>query len=753
MSTPVRAGNLYLNLIWHQHQPLYLDPQTDQLRGPWVRTHATKDYYDMAAMHADFPEVHATINLTSSLLYQLDEYYVKRLGPFLYKHADGHWAIDTTRFFAQWKGKTDPWIDLALKPTTQFTAADRAKLLTEPWNAFGISTVQIARFPQYNALRHKSRDSLTVENMTAVKAWFYLAHFDPDFLRGTAKIDINLSDLIHEQSGRFYLKHPLTERDANRLVADAVRVMQAVIPAHRALSFVNDRRTPEGIAYYQLEIITTPFYHPILPLLIDTDVAKTCQPRDSLPPRFAYPQDAHAQVLKGREYYMDQFHANPYGMWPAEGSVSDAAARIFRNNGIRWICGDMHVLQRSSPSGLDVAQPYRISCDSLNSEGSDPVTEKYESCIAIVFRETTLSDHIGFTYQKMQPVEAAEHFVNEVMRYKPKDGEPDRLLTVILDGENAWEWYENDMDAKVFLRTLYEKFTRARTDQKFTCVTPTEYFAGNPTRKIPAHPIGALTKIESLWPGSWIGASFDTWIGEPEENEAWEYLLQTRRDLEQSGLGQGGWTITPLDTANMRRTNAGMAAYESMYAAEGSDWFWWYGADQSAPAGDRPFEEAFFAHLRAVYKHMRDAGVNIKTPDFAPILSAAKVSLQETGGTMSRSDVHDSVTVRFVCDASGQNVSKAIFITGNIPQLGNWSPNTLRLHNDGLHHDSLLNDGVWTLEITVPLGSEIQYKYTNSGAPGIWVPSEEFPQANRSFTADGPPESIIVRHDIFGKRD
>ena len=716
MPLSAHSGNLYLNLIWHQHQPLYLDPQTDQLRGPWVRTHATKDYYDMAAMHADFPEVHATINLTSSLLYQLDEYYVKRLAPYLVPPASrgegkggggqgGVWTIDAEKFLAQWEGKTDPWIDLALKPTSRFTAADRAKLLNEPWNAFVISSLQIARFPEYEALRDKNRDSLTTEQLTAVKSWFFLAHFDPDFLRGSAKLDVNLTDLLDEHDGKFYLKHPLTERDANRLVADAVRVICEVVPIHREL-----------MQSGQIEIITTPFYHPILPLLIDSDVARICQPRDSLPTRFAFPQDAQAQVAKGRQYYEALFKAQPQGMWPAEGSISEAAADVFARNKINWICGDMHVLARSSPADLPVNQPYRLSTPSGD--------------IAIVFRETVLSDHIGFTYQKMDPVEAATHFVNEVMKYRPKAGEPDALLTVILDGENAWEWYEHDLDANIFLRTLYEKFTAARENGAFTCVTPTEYVEGNPARKIPAHPVSTLKQIETLWPGSWIGASFDTWIGEPEENKAWEYLVNVRRDLEASGL-------TPATAPQ---------AYESIYAAEGSDWFWWYGADQSAGSGDRPFEEAFFSHLRAVYKHMRDAGVNIETPAFQPILSAAKISLQESGGAMARSEVRDSVTVRFIVDAGAQNVPTAIFITGNIPQLATWTPNTLRMKENP-------SDKTWSLEITVPLGTEIQYKYTNSGDPGVWVPSEEFPQANRSFTADAAPGSVIVRRDTFGKRD
>ncbi len=149
-----QAGQLYLNIIWHQHQPLYLNPETDELSGPWVRTHATKDYYDMAALHEQFPEIHATINLTSSLLYQLQDYYVNRLGPLVRMGEDGKRELDAATYFANFY-RTDPWIDLALKATDSFSDVDVAKLISEPWNAFGISEIQIAKFPQYDALRTK----------------------------------------------------------------------------------------------------------------------------------------------------------------------------------------------------------------------------------------------------------------------------------------------------------------------------------------------------------------------------------------------------------------------------------------------------------------------------------------------------------------------------------------------------------------------------------------------------------------------
>lgn len=722
------SGDLYLNLIWHQHQPSYVDPATDQLRGPWVRTHATKDYYDMAAMHNAFPDVHATVNLTSSLLLQLKDYYAARLGRFVIKGADGKRAIDAESYLEQFGGHTDPWIDVALRPTRLFTDAEHEILLSGPWNAFGISSPQIQRFPEYLALREKPRDEFSNDDFTALKAWFFLAHFDPDFLRGTSKLDVDLSDLLAERAGKFYLRHALTERDANRLVADAVFVIQQVIPAHRKIMY--NPRKHVG----QLEIITTPFYHPILPLLINSNVARDCQ-SDPLPPPFKYPQDARAQVVKGVDFYRHTFSSPPNGMWPAEGSISEAAAAVFAEAGVKWICGDMHVLRKSTPAGLDVARPYRV--------------ETAYGDVAIVFRETTISDLIGFTFQRMSPDSAADSLMRAILRYKPKQSDPDRLLTIILDGENAWEWYEQDQDAKRFLHNFYQRLTDGRKQKRLTCVTPTEYFEGNPKRKVPAHPISSLTKLESLWPGSWINANYDTWIGEAEENAAWDYLGQTRRALDASKLPQPDpHTLAPSDPRKLEIWRA----YEEMYAAEGSDWFWWYGADQGAPGGDRPFEEAFFAHLRAVYDHIQKAGVEIATPEFAPILSSEKIALQESGGVMARTEA-DQITVSFVCDAGAQVVATAIFIVGNLPQIGEWGPNIVAMYDDGSHGDAKAGDGLWTFTASFPAGAEVQYKYTNSGQPGVWQPSEEFAQSNRAFTVSGQAGDVIERKDVFGVRE
>ncbi len=745
--TPNRKP-VYLNIIWHQHQPLYLNPATDQLEGPWVRTHATKDYYDMAAILQRYPDVHCNINLTSSLLYQLEEYYVRRLRPFVNVKKN---TIDAKRFFRSWKGKTDPWIDLMLKPTAEFDSADAARLLHNTWNAFGISEVMIERFPQYRALKEKlattmrpGENPFTEQEMREIKFFFYLAHFDPDFLTGRVNLPgglvCDLSGLVRfdEKEKKFFLKRTVTEADCRRLLVEAYKVMASVVPIHRTLRYDPRRRTG------QMDIITTPFYHPILPLLYDSDLAAVCQPGDKLPPRFSFPQDAEAQVAKAVTLYRRMFGVAPTGMWPAEGAVAHEVLPFFRKHGIWWVATDVKVLQRSTPSDQPNTSPYRLEAG----RAADGVPQ----WMALVFRDTELSDRIGFKYQNYHGEEAAEDFVQTILARAPQQHEPDVLVTVILDGENAWEWYRHDIDGKEFLHALYRKLSKLFTTRQVITTTMSEYIAGNPARGIEPHPIDHLPRLDRLWPGSWINANFDTWIGEPEENTAWEYLVQARRDLAQSGLQQPNINSTPPKKGT-RAWYAHMA-YEAIYAAEGSDWFWWYGSDQTAPAGDVPFDEAFRVHLSNVYEFARKAGVAMPARSFKPIVSLTSGrgpgSSSGGGGTMARGDALMQ-DVLLTVDASGTPVPDAVYIVGNRKELGDWTPNLIRMFDDGTHGDAKAADGIWSLALRLPVGTEVQYKYTNSGRRGEWVPGEEFPASNRTLTVTHADSTIIVR-DIFGKK-
>jgi len=207
-------------------------------------------------------------------------------------------------------------------------------------------------------------------------------------------------------------------------------------------------------------------------------------------------------------------------------------------------------------------------------------------------------------------------------------------VTVILDGENAWEWYRQDNDAKEFLNSLYRKLTELFHRGRLTTVTMTEYIHGNAKRGVAQHPISSMQKIDWLFAGSWINANFDTWIGEKHKNQAWEYLKQAREDLEQSGIPMP----TSFDGMPPQGTKEWFAsqAWEELFAAEGSDWFWWYGTRLQVPGGTKPFDRAFIRHLENVYQFAKQAGGTMPERKFLPIVRDKQEGKLQ--GSMKRND-------------------------------------------------------------------------------------------------------------------
>jgi hypothetical protein len=274
-----------------------------------------------------------------------------------------------------------------------------------------------------------------------------------------------------------------------------------------------------------------------------------------------------------------------------------------------------------------------------------------------------------------------------------------------------------------------------------------EFIKGNEERGIRPHPVASQHAMNRLWPGSWINANYDTWIGEREENLAWRYLLRTRRDLAGSGLPQPD----PRTDPPRARTKEWYAsrAWEEMYAAEGSDWFWWYGDDQTAPGADRPLDAAYLTHLENVYAFARRAGSSIASPGFVPIITLGGAP-SSTQGVMAQSTVERQRVV-FTCDARAQQVTKAIYIVGNLPAMGAWQPNTVMMRDDGSGGDAKAGDGIWTFVAEVPLKTEVQYKYTNSGTAGQWTPGEEFAARNRTLMIPSATPAPRVITDTFGQ--
>jgi alpha-amylase/alpha-mannosidase (GH57 family) len=602
---------LYLAIVWHQHQPMYLDPLKDELLGPWVRKHAKKSYYDMASAVEPFKDVHFTINLTPVLLIQLQR-YIDRLGPFYNAVTN---RIDAAAFLKKWEGKTDPWIDLLLKPTSKPEALSKYQkelFYNGPWSTVSTSPQVMNFFTEYEDLRDKNRAQYTHEDLLKLKFYFEIAWFDPEFLDGPVKMPdgsvVDLSDIMEKRAdGKYYRRVDVTEDICNRLVAENYKIMKNVVAIHQKLIY--NPHTKDG----QIEVITTPFYHPILPLLYDTNLAKKTHSVDDivLPPEpFQYPDDALIHVAKAKALYQRMFGFAPQGMWPAEGSVSQEVIGQFAQYGVRWIATGEENLRRSQPYKQAIYYPYSVQ--SQTKKGTS-----YDNEVMIVFRHDDLSDTIGFRLQGLSGEDAANTLLSGILANAPRFGEKDRLLTIILDGENAWEHFTKDYDAKDFFRRFYGKLQASYTIGEVISVTPTEYIDGNPRRNVPAHPINEMTKLTNLNAGSWIDGTYRIWIGEDEETCGWNYLLQTRRDLERSGIPRPN-PFAAEPSPSHPAYNAYMA-WESMYAAQGSDWFWWFGDDMtSAGNDDSGFDIIFRALLTAVYDFANKAGANLKIPNFRP---------------------------------------------------------------------------------------------------------------------------------------
>jgi alpha-amylase/alpha-mannosidase (GH57 family) len=535
-TTPETDPPLQLVLIWHQHQPLYPKDADGVITRPWVRVHATKDYLDMAAMVEEHPGVTATFNLTPVLLLQLEELAAGA--------KDAYWVASEI-------------------PAAELTDEEKAFIATR---FFDVNPTIIARFPRFQELAD-DRARIGVDG--AVDAWspddfrdlqvlFNLAWTDPDYLAVTPLRELT-------ERGRDYL-----ESDKPVLFDEHLRIIREVIPLHARL-------WEEG----RIEVTTTPLAHPILPLLVDTDLALVGDSTAVMPgDRFREVADADLQVRRGLETAERLLGQSPQGMWPGEGAVAQEAMNLFSKNGVRWVATGEAVLAQtlglgsferdSNDTVLDAETLYRPYSAKVNQR--DPV--------AMFFRDTRLSDMVGFEYSGMDAATAVQDFMTRLRAvYDSVDaagaaasGRP-AVVSVVLDGENAWEHYPND--GKDFLNGLYEELARADWVET---TTPTAYLER----------FGDLTELRDVFPASWFQPNFATWIGEEEEATAWEYLAQVRQDLrraEQSG------SVIEDDIE---------AAIERMLFAEGSDWFWWYGDDQDS-GDDGYFDAAFRELLGQVY--------------------------------------------------------------------------------------------------------------------------------------------------------
>jgi len=539
---------LYLALLWHQHQPKYMkDPETGEYAEPWVRIHAIKDYYDMTAILGQYPDMKFTVNLTPVLLMQLEEVI----------HGYDAWRETGGKYMPG----ADKWIRLTLTPPDRLARDEKAYILRNffrmPWGTM------LNIYPRYKELASmKVGDSdeqidATLERYTDqdfrdLQAWFNLAEFDPDFKEGEVTLPnglrIGVGHLIKKERG-------FTEVDKREIIDTQIEIMKAVVQIHR-------KYQDKG----RLEVITTPFYHPILPLVFDTDLSRVAMPGVPLPePAYRWPEDSAEHLKLAQQSYRSYFDRSAKGLWPSEGSVAEDIVPLVADAGFRWMASDEEVL-KASLTGRSFGNAEKYSAWWAEKDGKK---------VAVLFRDRAISDAIGFNYSKMDGVDAANDLMQRLYGiHKEFATRPGTyVVPIFLDGENAWEHYERD--GKDFFHSMYDQISRAGW---LVPVTIADFLDEHPPEET----------IDVLWPGSWIAHNFATWIGEPEENEGWSLLAETREALEAYRTSPGA------DAAALKE------AFSEMYAAEGSDWFWWYGKDQSS-GNDEFFDEAFRSLLRNVY--------------------------------------------------------------------------------------------------------------------------------------------------------
>jgi alpha-amylase/alpha-mannosidase (GH57 family) len=524
---------IHLAFLFHQHQPFYKDILRNRYVLPWVRLHSIKSYTGLLLALKEFPEMRATVNLVPSLVAQIEEYAAGR-------------AVDEA-------------LRLTRKPADSLTESDCLHMLDNFFIGHAPRVIRV--FPRYCELM----DLRDLPGRTAARAlpdfpaaalrdlqvWATLAWFHPLVVAR----DPALQEL--RRKGRDF-----TEADKATMLQRQDQVLRGVLPLHR-------RMAESG----QIELSTTPFYHPILPLLVNMECAREAMPGLPMPDQRAdFAPDAAVQLRRAIELSARSFGRKPCGLWPAEGSVSMEILPLLREHGIRWIATDEQILARAA--GIDLSRDGSASL--LHPDGLyQPYALPGDDMPAIIFRDRGLSDAIGFEYHHGGSTPGAENFVWRVCEGARRCGGSPRLVSVILDGENPWDHYE---EAGVpFLRGVFSRLLRS---PEIRVTRLCDYVEAHPPEK----------RLERLPAGSWIDANFAVWLGSPDDRAAWSLVAEARNALTRR-IAAG----PPLEP------NALRMAWEEIYIAEGSDWCWWLGGDRTSDQ-DYLFDELFRNHLSNMYR-------------------------------------------------------------------------------------------------------------------------------------------------------
>ncbi|MDR0534179.1 MAG: alpha-amylase [Verrucomicrobiales bacterium] len=516
-------------LLWHMHQPYYVDPLTRTAMMPWVRLHAVKGYLDMIEMSSRQPDVRINFNFAPVLVKQLLE--------------------------LQQREVKDLWEEWSRTPAAALSFAEKRSLLE---NFFKINwTTCVNVYPRYAQLLDLRGRTVTDQSVMEAVARFTEQDFrDLQVWYNLAWCGFSICQRYPELPELKKKGRDFTEAEKNRLLDIHHEAISQVLGFYR-----------EAQEQGRIELTTTPFFHPIMPLVYDTDFAKRCMPGRELPPRFTAPEDVKQHLQLAQELHRQVFGKKARGLWPSEGSVAPELVPLFQEAGIEYFCSDEEVLFRSlrldpgygtkKTDRLELFRGWKFKCAGGEVKG--------------LFRERPLSDFLGFNAARNSAKGATDFLVSHLEGIADSVKHPGGVALIALDGENPWEAFGDG--GEKFLATFYEALAK---NKKLRTRRLGDYY--DEAKDLP--------EVHNLHTGSWINGDFDIWIGDHEENRAWDWLGKTREFLRG---------VEPAMDEDARRR-----AWQEIYAAEGSDWFWWYGPDFQNDS-DFLFDALFRKHLQNVY--------------------------------------------------------------------------------------------------------------------------------------------------------
>lgn len=531
-----RINNQRLRVVlgWHMHQPEYREPGTGPRTGafilPWTYLHAIKDYADMAAHLEAVEGARAVVNFAPILLDQLADYA---------EQIQAHRLHDSPL--------RDPLLAALAAPVLPGDVSARLKLMEDCLRAH--ERRLIARYPAYAAMAERCKllrerpEDIGEVFLTDLLVWYHLAWMGESFKRSNALVQA----LIAQQRN-------FTVAQRGELVGLIGEIVADIVPRYRRLA-------ESG----RVELSVTPYDHPILPLLLEIGSASEAMPDAPLPTRNYPGGEARSRwhLAEGVEAFEAAFGVKPVGCWCSEGAVSAAAIRLLPEYGLHWTATGQGVLNNSlgEASPPFPASPYRLSPEHP----------------AIFFRDDDLSDRIGFRYSGWSAEDAVGDLI-AALEDRAACSAPGSVITIFLDGENAWEHYaENGWG---FLSQLYSQLA---AHPRLQLSTFRDVLASNDG----ASPV-ELAPLSKLVTGSWVYGTLSTWIGAADKNRGWELLTDAKLAFDRVVASD---RLAPAELEQAAR---------QLGVCEGSDWFWWLG-DYNPVGAVSDFESLFRRHLKSLY--------------------------------------------------------------------------------------------------------------------------------------------------------